>query len=465
MKKINGESGITLVVVALCMTAMLGFMALATNVGIMMHQQRELRAAADSAALAAATELTITGSYAAAENAGMNDAAANGFNASANCPSKANTSGPTICIKEPTNAIDSAFDSFGYVEADISQPATTSLIKAFMGLIHNNSFPAMTVAAKAVAVAAVGNGPGGCIYVMDPKASGAMTLQGSFTVKAPDCSVDINSNSSDALQFTGAGGTLTAGSVGVVGGDGGQVGDSTPAPIKGISQISDPLAFRDLSAEAGQITGKTPNLSCGAYTGTIKMPSTPNLTPLGGSGQINTVAGGTYPSYSAVCYTGTVNMSGGTLPAGVYFFSNATVTLSNVTGTGVSFVFLSGSSLTVAPGANEKVNLTAPTLNQPTSADDNLWNGILFYQPPSNTSEMQLQIGSSSAQLTGIIYAPTAEFYLQDSGGDKSGGVSLTTNLIVGTLFDKTATMTMASYSASQEGSGAGVYPTVTLVQ
>jgi len=70
-------------------------------------------------------------------------------------------------------------------------------------------------------------------------------------------------------------------------------------------------------------------------------------------------------------------------------------------------------------------------------------------QPASNSSEIQVQFGASYGTFDGIIYAPTAELYLQDSGGDKSGGVTLTTDLIVDTLYDKTATLTIHSYTTA----------------
>ena len=56
-------------------------------------------------------------------------------------------------------------------------------------------------------------------------------------MSTPNCGVIIDSSDSDALDFTGAGGTLTAGSVGVVGGCGGHCGDSTPAPVYRITGI------------------------------------------------------------------------------------------------------------------------------------------------------------------------------------------------------------------------------------
>src|SRR5208282_1717275 len=88
----------------------------------------------------------------------------------------------------------------------------------------------VTVAARAVA-----GTPGvsyDCVYVMDSSgACPAMKLQGSFTVNAQRCGVAVEGTCGDALQFTGGAGSLTAGSVSVVGGDGGQTGDSSPAPV------------------------------------------------------------------------------------------------------------------------------------------------------------------------------------------------------------------------------------------
>lgn len=486
MKKLNRESGITFIMTAISLSVLLGFGAFATDMGMMMHQKREAQTAADSAALSAATTLALTGNYTAAENAGLTDAAQNGYNVGTTntCPITTPATSIEVCVQEPVNDPNTAFNKAGYVEADIIQPSSTPLVRTFMSMIGNSGFSGLAVSARAVAVAGGGSNPTGCIYVTNPTASDAMDLQGSFTVSAPDCAVDVNSNSSTALQFTGAGGTLTAGSVGVVGDASGHTTDATPAPVSGIPQFSDPMDTRNLQAEMPQLTA-----NCGAYNGTITMTS---FTPAGG--QVDNNAGSAYfqqayPAYKAVCYSGTVNLSNFTatnpLPSGVYVFTG-TVTLSNVVsagstftvngvtttvpGTGVTLVLANGGSLNVAPGAGETMNLTAPPLDtgNPTS-DDDLWNGMLIYQPPTNTNQLTLQIGSSSANLTGIIDASTAQLFLNDSGGDNkgtctNGGVCLTTNLIVGTLFDKTATLSMTSYSKTQN-TGTGVYTKTALVE
>ena len=62
---------------------------------------------------------------------------------------------------------------------------------------------------------------------------------------------------------------------------------------------------------------------------------------------------------------------------------------------------------------------------------------------------MTLEFGNSTGTIDGIIYAPNAQLFLHDSGGDKSGGIALITDLIVGTLYDQTATLNITSYSQS----------------
>ena len=92
---------------------------------------------------------------------------------------------------------------------------------------------------------------------------------------------------------------------------------------------------------------------------------------------------------------------------------------------------------------------TVLNLVAPTTSINGLASGIALMEPQGNTNQIKIQKGDATGSLTGIIYAPSAQLYLQDSGGDKSGGISLTTDLIVGTLFDKTATLTINSYSLS----------------
>ena len=58
MKFLRDESGQMLVLTALSMTALLGFLALSTDVGMLFHTRRNLQIAADAAATAGALNIS-----------------------------------------------------------------------------------------------------------------------------------------------------------------------------------------------------------------------------------------------------------------------------------------------------------------------------------------------------------------------------------------------------------------------
>jgi hypothetical protein len=98
----------------------------------------------------------------------------------------------------------------------------------------------------------------------------------------------------------------------------------------------------------------------------------------------------------------------------------------SLTGTGITIYIAPGGSLGGGGNGNTTLNLTAPE-NAPT----NPYNGILIYQDAANTNTISLN-GTPIANLTGIIYAPSAEL---DLSGNTN--MNLTTDLIVGSLYDK----------------------------
>jgi hypothetical protein len=266
-----------------------------------------------------------------------------------------------------------------------------------------------------------------------------MELQGSFTVSTPNCGVVIDSSDPDALDFTGAGGTLTAGSVGVVGGCGGKCGDSTPTPVTGIAPQSDPL---------GAMVPPDPSkLTCSAPTG----------------GKLT----GVQPALGATkiaCYSGAVTLSNVTLAAGTYVFTG-NVTLDGTVSTPQPPAPVAPATVSANPLNGTTIDIDSGTLSINTGTTLSLYapqaaataytnyNGVALMQPAKNSNQILIQKGDASGLVDGIIYAPTAQLYLQDSGGDKSGGLTLITDLIVGSLFDKTATLTINSYSQSTSGS------------
>ena len=412
MNKLRDENGQALIITVLCMTCLLGFTALATDVGVMLREKRLAQTAADAAAIAGALEINYSSST--ISNAGLAAAGQNGFTAASSGVTTAK--GTTVTINYPPASGPHAGVA-NYVEAIATQKQPT----IFMNLFGIGS---MNVSARAVAEN--GGSSTGCVYVLSDKPQ-AMTLQGSFKVTAPNCGIVVDSTATNALCITGAKGVLTAGSVGVVGGDsGGSCNsadkDSTPKPVTGMVMQSDPI----ISQNPGFTWPDPTQLTC--------------TTPTGGvlTGTIPTPASGT------ACYSGNVTLNNATLGTGTFVFTG------NVT---VSGVFKTAS---IAQGGTAlDINNGTFTVNSGTSLS---WyglqsnNGIALMMPPNNTNTIQIQFGNSFGTIEGIIYAPGGNLFLQDSGADTNCtqptcAINLIADLIVGTLDDQTASLNITSYS------------------
>jgi Putative Flp pilus-assembly TadE/G-like len=405
------ERGQALVMTLVGLGALMGFMALAVDVGLLFRAKRNIQIAADAAAVAGALDYYHNGVVGTAKTAASGAATLNGYTTGG---------GTTVTVNcAPASGPHAGASCNGFFEAIITAPSPMSFMSMF-------GYKAVNVTARGVA------GDGGpsnaCVIVTNPSASDAMDLQGSFTISAAQCGVIVDSTDPDALQFTGAGGTLTAGSVGVVGGAGGHTGDSTPAPVTGAAPVSDPL----------KLTGPTPsNHGCDATgytdprTHQTVIGSSSTATSLTG----NISAGGTN---IAVCYQNAVSLNNVTFNPGIYVFENGVTTNGTIT--------TNGATLDIYAGAFSVNSGTVLALTAPTSGET---NGIALMEPSTNSSQITIQKGNATGSITGILYAPSAQLYLQDSGGDSSGGISLTADLIVNELFDKTATLTINSYSQS----------------
>ena len=189
MRRLRDEEGQVVVLAALCMIAILGFVAFAVEVGTLTHVKREMQTAADGGAVAGAAEYAYGGATAPAKAS----TALNGFTDG--------SSGITVAVNSPPLSGAYAGKS-NYVEVIVAQSQPTIFMKMF-------GINSMNVAARAVAY----NGASGtnCIYVLNPTAPDAMELQGSFDVSAPSCGVVVDSNDPNAqlaLHFTGARGNL-----------------------------------------------------------------------------------------------------------------------------------------------------------------------------------------------------------------------------------------------------------------
>lgn len=405
------ENGQMLVLTALCMTVLMGFLALAIDVGLLLHAKRNVQIAADAAAIAGALQEKYggiphpncghgdSGVHCAAQNAvvGNGIPAANLVTVNA-APTSGYHTGP------------------GYVETIVSAPNPTYFLSAFRG-----TRTPLLVTARAVAGMAPSTT---CIYVLDPTDPDALDVQGPIT--AHDCGIQVNSASQAASCDEGAG--LSVPFVHITGGQntgGGCDAITTTKVVTGVVPAGDPLSNLTTTLTAG-----SPSLLCsllntvtGLLNAVTQLPST--LLNINGL------------DVSVTCFSGkNVLLSGLTLglPGGnqLFVFENGLQVSGNVTING---------TLDIEQGTFSQSGQL--TINAPTDPG-NPFNGIAVYEPGTNTTPCSnknktpcLRITLGGAGTNGIIYAPTSTVVIQGAGGvggivaydlDVTGPLSLTRN-------------------------------------
>jgi hypothetical protein len=391
------ESGQALVLVLLSMSMLLAFVALAVDVGSLFRARRNVQIAADAAAVAAALDYkyngyngSTTSSYAAARAA----ATANGYRDGAGGVVVT----PTIPPADGPNA-----GSTGFAEVTVVAPNPTIFMSMF-------NYKTIDISARAVAGRSTTEN---CVFLLGT--SGAdFTNGGASTINLANCGLIDDSSSADAFSNGGAL-TMTAKSIGVVGGvlNGGAL-NVTPRPRTGIPPTGDPLS-RPVPPTAG----------CGPAI----------------------VASGTYGPgcYSGITVSGAANLQFS--PGGLYVFNGPIVIggAATLTGTGVTFYF--NNSITV--GGTVTMRLSAPT--------SGTWNGILFYESPTDSQPFALA-GAAGSRLQGIIYLPNSSL---DIGG--AANMTLDTAFVVKQLTSGgSLNLTLNDYLAINPSSPLA---TITLVE
>jgi Flp pilus assembly protein TadG len=355
------ESGQALVFVGLSLVVLTAVVGLAIDMGYLRYTKRRLQTAADSAAIAGASELN-NGNY---RTAALNDSKSNGFENGVN--------GVTVTPHNPpVNAPFVAKPNAGtYVEVQVQQNAPTFFMRIF-GVNH------ATISATAVAQLAPSRG---CIYALG--LLNGITVQGN--VNAPDCGVLDN-----AILSVG-GGCITASSIGVVlrllG------GCTNPPPVMGIDPAGDPLGYLTPPPVGGCTFT---NMVVNSAARTVLSPA----TYCGGIRVANANRG------DIVFNPGLYILNGGGLvvPAG-----NPT----NLSGNGVTFYITGGGSAQINGSGN--VTLTAPT----TAPAPGIPAGVLFYQDPSDTQNASID---GNIGFTGALYFPGATLTL---GGTVNSGYAI----------------------------------------
>jgi hypothetical protein len=393
------ERGQTSIMLALAITAMLGILGLAVDIGWAYFKKQTAQSAAEAAALAAVQAALQSGGANVAcvspsvvcqeptacpnpiPNPPANDfqsgclyAKDNGFQVTdggrQNVTIAANTGAP------PTvSGINAAY----WVTARVSE----SLPQMFSAVLGNN-----TAVASARATAILAPGSGDCIYVMDPAASGALSMSGTPNLIS-SCGIYIKSNSSSALSGNGTP-TLTASEIDVVGGSMFSGTMHPNPPTTGVNVRPDPLWYLQPPSLTGMTVQSTSQVSINGWAVT-------NLQPGIYKGGIS-VANGT-----AILTPGTYVIEGGGITTQS---SNSTIQGTNVTIYNTcSTPGSCGSSSDYAPfalSANSVVSLSAP--------HNGTYAGILIMEDRSIPLAYYADTfgGGSTAQYEGTIYAPRA---------------------------------------------------------
>jgi hypothetical protein len=433
------------------MTALLGFMALALDVGVIFRARRNLQIAADAAATAGALDLYQSMSY-------SNGAA---LLLAANTEVGTEPVNFAVLQSPPTDGPNTGKP--GYVEVVLSQRKPTLFMNMF-------SRSGMTIAARAVAGSPTFNT--NCAYLDDAHMSNALALKGQGSISATHCGIYVNSDAIDAVYSNGAS-SVDASALLVHGNDTSALSLDPGRTYINVAPQTPPIPLN--------LPNPAPTCTASVSAGEITLSTTTGNSKI----QQSTINGYIDPNSSSnvICFTNPVSIDSGvalnglpgngvmyvfqkglSLPNGKVSFGKAdgpdpvTGQFSNTFG---AVLDLAGGNLSQSNGAlsiyaptsgpYNSIALMVPMANSPSSA------GV--HCPSSPVSPcLLIQRGDTGAVFDGIIYAPGMYVELQDN----AGGV-YATGIIARGLFNKTSSLVLRGYSQSNQYSTP--FRVVTLVE
>ncbi len=368
----HDRDGSVAVLVAVGMTAMLGFLSLGTELGLWYAAKRSLQTAADAGAIGGAFEVAAGASGAVIAAASTNDAGLNGATAA---------NGATVTVNSPPLSGAYTGDAKS-VEVIISQPQTL----LFSALFLNN---AVTVTARAVARYSGTSAGKYCVLGLDTTASDTVYLSNNATLPNASCGVASNSSSARGIDLSN-----NASISGPVATNGGYT-LSNNASIKGT--ISTGVVTADPYAG---VTAPTP-AACTSQTASGSNNVTVNLTP------------GTFCNGLNFQNNGTVNMAPGTYIVESQFVMQNNAVL-NATG-GVTIVVAGNYALNI--GNNAELNITAPTSGP--------YSGMAIMGDRNGSSAVtQVFSNNTVLNINGAIYFPNQTVQMDNNTNSSANGCS-----------------------------------------
>ena len=478
MRKLKDESGQALVMLAGSMIVLLGLVGFATDVGILLREQRIMQTAADAAAVGAASEALNERNATGVSNAmcasavidaqlASNDPGAlNYYNpgdatgGASNCTGASGTTmtvsssdGSTLTLNVRGSIGISGYSTGGNVQAIASKPSSTVFMAA-VGALFGNSFKNITVSTTAIASDTIASN--GCFWAVDDgqlvTSGNTLDMAGHSLITGPGntttCGVTVNGNivnggsSTINADFVVASGTVPSGN--------GWTGNT------GVTQ-PDPMSYLQTTV---------PTASGGACT----LPTNAGLDP-------KMVCLYDQNGDGTSCATSTTCSLSGTLTDNAVYYYDKPVNMGNgasVSGTGAhgDMIYLAGTNPDpYIDFMNGGMNIDPP-VPYPSSAVDckdptntNPFCGVLIDAPQdgsddkgtytcspghgsnaSNPGAVYLDFGSSTANLYGVLYAPYMQLFVQDQGAS----ANLFTDVVIGNYCGQSATLTLSALSASQ---------------
>jgi hypothetical protein len=398
--------------VAITLTGILGAVAVALDGGLMLDNRRRIQAAADAAALAAATDLFANyATYGGVDTPGtaatsaQATAAANGYTNGANATVTVNIP-PTFVGNPPVSG--NYKGKTGYAEVSI----TFNQARGFSGIFGSGSLP---LTARAVACGSVGDVG---IMCLDDVVTESAQICGKVSIlnggqiyvnsKGTVTNTEFSGSAGTSIVLSGA--TLTTGGINVYSTSLlSKVNSSTITYTNGgslktfLPQLTDPLA----NIAEPSPTGTTYGNATSGYSVTTSTTLQPGQYP----GGIQ-IAAGTGSGSGSTASTISV-----TLAAGNYYLGNSSgagtftiASTASVTGTGVMFYNQMGDNFSPFAGA---VSISPPTTGT--------YRGISFWQPRSDPMEIHIS-GSANVSMPGTWYNIGGSYTTGENGGNSSTG-------------------------------------------
>jgi hypothetical protein len=447
MRNWRNESGQVLVMAALSMTVLVGFVGFATDVGFLLSEKRMAQSLADAAAVAGAAESLKEGTPSTVTS-GMwtivsHDEIMNGYT-----PGSATTGSSSVTASNSNGSLTMnvgssitvpSYASPGYVQSIVTVNAPTVFMATFAALFgtsHPGAPSRSSVGVTASAIASNAIASNGCIYVQNDGdyASPAVDMGGNSLITATTCGMTVNGD-----LTMGGNGTIDALFVAVSGTFSGQ--NSGTNWSQHVPPQGDPIS---------------------------KLQDTPNQPTPGttAGGPCGSTPSGTACVYDYGCSGGSCTLSGVTLnptTPTVYYFDEPVNVSGQVTMTNAT-IYLAGNNY-FDFDSNGNGTFTPPGYGTSCVGSSNPYCGVLIDAPTDGSSnggtyscssgkgnngqnpgEMYFDFGSSSTDVEGIVYAP----YMQLFGQDKGATTTFATDLVVGNICMQSATFDVGGYSGGQ---------------